>query len=206
MVIPHLISTSAHMNIQNRVDEYVTSYNIIFNLRHLFKSITIIETVSQESLEYLENTGLDVIYSNLGNTSPNKGVNWLNHVKHFLDLSKIDDNDIIIFITGRYKIVNTNILSLIETHMIIEKNEFIAKNDNDLYSGEKGVHTFYMAFTKSKFLDFWDWYQKNSNFTDCIEWDVKKYLETHDKCIILSENIIMGVETRVFQLNNNKIC
>lgn len=206
MVIPHLISTSAHMDIQNRVDEYISSYNIIFNLRHLFKSVTIIETISQEILEYLENTGLDIIYSKLGNTNPNKGVNWLNHVKYFLDLSKIDNNDIIIFITGRYKIVSTDILSLIETYMIVEKNEFIAKNDNDLYYDGKGVHTFYMAFTKSKFLDLWNWYQKNGNFMDCIEWDIKKYLETHDKCLILPKNIIMGVETKVFQSSNNKIC
>lgn len=207
MVKPHLISTSAHMEDSNRILEYVDSYKTISNIKELFKSITIIETISETKLDYLENSGLDIFYSNIGNEDSNKGVNWLKHVTNFLKESKINDNEIVIFVTGRYKIINENIFSLIEKHMIEEKNEFIAKEDNDLYVGEiHGVHTFYMAFTKSKFLNFSKWYETNGKPSDCIEWDVKRYLETNDKCFILSKNIIMGVETRVFESTTNKIC
>lgn len=207
MIKPHLISTSAHIDIPSRIEEYIDSYNLISNLSESFKSITIIETVSQQKLEYLENSGFDIFYSNLGNEHSNKGVNWLNHMTNFISKSKIKDNEIIIFITGRYKMVNTNILSLIENHMISEKNEFIAKDDNDLYPGaDKGVHTFYIAFTKKKFLDFSNWYKENGSPMDCIEWDLKKYLETNENCMILPKNIIMGIETRVFQSTTNKIC
>ena len=204
---PHLISTSAHIENPNRVSEYVDSYKNVFDFKDLFESLTIIETISETKLDYLENSGLDIYYSNLGNNHSNKGVNWLKHVTNFLTQSKINDTDIVIFITGRYKMINDNMLSLIEKHMITEKKEFIAKEDNDLYIGEiHGVHTFYMSFTKAKFIDFSNWYITNGKPMDCIEWDVKRYLESNDKCLILPKNIIMGVETRVFNSTSNKIC
>ncbi len=78
--------------------------------------------------------------------------------------------------------------------MIEEKNEFLAKEDGDVFPKNKGVHTFYIAFTKAKFLNFFEWYKINGRMQDCIEWDVKKYLETHEKCLILPKNFIMGVE------------
>jgi hypothetical protein len=207
MVKPHLISTSAHINDSNRVLEYIDSYKQISEFKDSFKSITIIETISETKLEYLENTDLPVLYSGLGNSHPNKGVNWLHHVTNFLLNSEINDDEIVIFITGRYNLINTNILSLIETHMVKENFDFIAKEDDDLYVGEiHGVHTFFMAFTKAKFLDFSSWYRINGQTNDCIEWDVKRFMLTNDKCLILPKTIIMGVQTRVFTSTSNKIC
>jgi hypothetical protein len=202
----HLISTSAHINDKNRCEEYIECYKIIYDIKHLFESITIIETISKKSIDYLENSGLNVFYSKLGNPSSNKGTNWLNHVSNFLLNSTLNDDDIIIFITGRYRIVSKNIISLIENYMISKNYEFLAKEDTDLYpDSEKGVHTFFMVFTKSKFLDLSDWYQINGKIYNCVEWDVKEYLKTHDKCIILPKDTIMGVETRILSFNN-KIC
>jgi hypothetical protein len=45
----------------------------------------------------------------------------------------------------------------------------------------------------------------NGKIYNCVEWDVKEYLKTHDKCIILPKDTIMGVETRILSFNN-KIC
>jgi hypothetical protein len=194
------------MNDKNRCDEYIDSYKLIYDMKHLFLSTTIIETISQTKIDYLENSGLNVFYSKLGNPSSNKGTNWLNHVSDFLSNSELNDDDIIIFITGRYKIINTNIISLIEDNMLSKKYEFIAKDENDLYPNcEKGVHTFYMVFTKSKFLDFSNWYQTNGQVYNCIEWDVKNYLTTHDKCLILPKYTIIGVETKITSYDGNTI-
>jgi hypothetical protein len=209
MIKPHLIVSSAHMEISDRISEYIDSFKIINDLKEFFESTTIVETISQNKLDYLENSGLDTYYSNLGNPESNKGHNWVRHMTNYLHQSKINDNDIIISMTGRYLIVNKNILSLIEKHIISDNNEFIAKQDNDIYIGEcHGVHTFYMAFTKSKFLDFSNWFEINGRQTCCIEWDVKKYLDSHDNCLILPKETIMGIETKIFHLDghNNKIC
>lgn len=200
----HLISTSAHINDTNRLNEYIESYKLIYDIKHLFLSITIIETISQKKLDYLENSGLNIFYSKLGNYSSNKGTNWLNHVSDFLSNSELNDDDIVIFITGRYKIINTNLISLIEYNMVNKKYEFIAKDENDIYpNSEKGVHTFYMAFTKYKFLDFSNWYKINGQTYNCIEWDLKNYLTTHDKCLILTKETIMGVENKITSYNGN---
>lgn len=204
---PHLISTSAHIDDQNRIYEYIDGYRQINIFKEYFKSITIIETISKTNIYYLEDSGFNIHYSEINNVFKNKGVNWLNHVTTFLNQSDFENNDIIIFITGRYKLINIDIISLINLYMNNNEIEFLAKEDNDLYVGEKhGVHTFLMSFTKSKFLDFSKWYQINGNIDECIEWDVKKYMESHDKCMILSKDIIMGVETKVFGSTFNKIC
>lgn len=114
----HLISTSAHMDSSERIMEYENCYKSIYDLKSSFKSINIIETISKNKLQYLENTGLKVFYSPLNNEHKNKGVNWLRHMTNFISNSEIKDSEIIIFITGRYTIVNTNIISLIEENMI----------------------------------------------------------------------------------------
>jgi len=207
MFKPHIISTSAHLNDPIRVSEYIDGYKLIYGIKEKFDSITIIETISQIKLDYLEDSGLPVYYSKLGNPNLNKGVNWLNHVTSFLSQSTINGDEIVIFITGRYKLINTNIFTLIKTHMLDEKIDFIAKDDSDLYVGDiHGVHTFFMSFTKNKFLDFSNWYHTNGQTNGCIEWDVKKYLEKHNNTLILSKDIIMGVETKVFDTTLNKIC
>jgi hypothetical protein len=205
---PHLISTSAHMDNENRILEYIESYKLIYSFKNFFESVTLIETISKTNLYYLDNSGLDVFYSDLNNPHHNKGVNWVNHVSNYLIKSNIKNDDIVIFITGRYKMINTNIFSFVNQHMIKEKNEFMAKKDGDLYFGSnRGVHTFYFASTKDKFIDFKNWYGQNGNNEIPIEWEVKRYLETNNKCIILPENIILGVETRVFSKSvTDKIC
>lgn len=199
MVKPHLIITTAHINDDNRILEYIVSFEKVLNFKNSFETITIIETVSEEKLNYLENSQLDVYYSKLGNSHPNKGVNKINHVSNFLNNSKINDNEIVVLLTGRYLMVNTNILSLIETHMINNQYEMMSKDDGDVYGWDVGVHTFYFSFTKNKFLEFSNWYQTNAVHSECIEVWVKNYSLNHDKCLILPNNVIMGVETRLYQ-------
>lgn len=200
----HLISTSAHMDSSERIMEYENCYKSIYDLKSSFKSINIIETISKNKLQYLENTGLEVFYSPLNNEHKNKGVNWLRHMTNFISNSEIKDSEIIIFITGRYTIVNTNIISLIEENMIKRNFEFIAKEDNDIYTSviSKGVHTFFIAFTKSKFLDFSSWYEKNGKQLECIEHDLKRYMKTNERCLILPKEITMGIKTKIYKLDH----
>jgi hypothetical protein len=203
----HLISTSAHLIDNERKGEYIDSYKLIKSFEKDFESITIIETISKVPLDYLENCGLKVCYSKLENPYSNKGVNWLNHIVSFLNDSNIENDDIVVFITGRYKLINLNIISIINDYMLNNEIDFIAKDDRDLYPlTPHGVHTFLIAFTKNKFLDFYKWYEKNGTIEDCIEWDLKKYLESSDKSLILPKDEIMGVETRVSSGIKNKIC
>lgn len=197
---PHLVSTSAHLEDFNRIARYKDCYKLISNYKEFFQSISILETISKNKLDYLENTGFNVSYSSLENENCNKGVNWFKHLSYFLITSELKDDDIIVFITGRYNIINMNILHLIEKHMIEQKNQFIAKEDKDVYSDRSdGVHTFYMAFTKSKFLDLSNWFKINGlkNFSSVFEWDVKKYLVTHNECLVLPKNISLGVELQL---------
>ena len=206
MFKPHLISTSAHFKDLDRINRYKESYGLISNYKELFNSVSILETVSKSKLDYLEDTGFNVFYSPLGNHHPNKGVNWIIHLSYFLFNCDLKDDDIIVFITGRYNILNINMLFLIEKYMVEEKNEFIAKEDGSVFEGDNGVHTFYIAFTKAKFLNFFEWYKINGRTQDCIEWDVKKYLATHEKCLILPKNFIMGVELQMIEYPIKHIC
>jgi hypothetical protein len=208
LIKPHIVSTSAYIEDPIRISEYEDSYRLINENKECFESINIVETVSEKKLNYLENYDFNVYYSKLGNSHKNKGVNWLNHVTNFLIESEIPNEDIIIFITGRYRLINNNFLKLINKYMVDDEYEFIAKEDSDIYIGSmNGVHTFFMIFKKRKFLEFSSWYHSNGIKDNCIEWEVKNYLKTHDKTLILSNDFILGVETKIFDKTiNNKIC
>lgn len=202
---PHVISTSAQLHSDIRTNQYIESFNQLKQFTDLFETITLIETVSATTVDYLENTGLRVYYSTLGNPYSDKGVNWVYHIEHFLKESSITDDEVIIFITGRYKLLNDNIVKLINDNMYNKEYDIIAKSDSDMYSGI-GVHTFLIAFRKHKFLEFAEWYRSSGNHNNCVEWEMKKFMEKFDKCLILGKETIIGVETRIASSNTRNIC
>lgn len=155
---------------EQRMLDYKNSFESALLLRDKFDTITIVETVSKEKVKELEDSGINVYYSNFDNSFVNKGINEMFHIQDFLKNSSISDEDLIIKITGRYLIINDNILNI--------NSDFIAKYDGDIYPGNRGVHTFFFGCKKKLFIEFIDTFNfKNNNYdTTCIEWLVKDYI------------------------------
>lgn len=198
----HLLSTSAHFNDTKRINDYVVSYNILPQYIENISTISILETISKEKLDYLENTKFNVYYSGLDNSHINKGYNWLYHIENFLvNNESIGEKDLIIFLTGRYQILNNNMFELIKNNMLLKNYKIIAKDDGDIYPKNSdgsgvGVHTFYMCFEKEIFLNFSKWYKINGTHTNCLEHELKKYMLLNTtQCLVLPKTTILGVET-----------
>jgi len=89
--------------VENRMKEYQECFDIITGFGYKF---FIVETVLSAS-EFLEKNSSNVIYTNINNKNfKNRGSNYVNAFKKFLNHSDFDNNDIIIHITGRYPLVN----------------------------------------------------------------------------------------------------
>lgn len=64
---------------------------------------------------YLDNLGCDVIYtSNNSLNFPNKGMNELLDIKHVIKTYNISDEDFIFKLTGRYKVLNLDLINLVK--------------------------------------------------------------------------------------------
>jgi hypothetical protein len=91
-----------NISVVKRLKEYQECFDIIKNLGYDF---TIVETVLNNS-EFLEKNSNDVIYTNVNGNFRNRGTNYANSFRKFLNQSNFDDNDIIIHITGRYPLTD----------------------------------------------------------------------------------------------------
>lgn len=91
-----------NVSIDNRLKEYQECFDIIKNLGYDF---TIVETALNSS-EFLEKNSKSVIYTNVNGSFKNRGTNYVNAFRKFLNQSNFDDNDIIIHVTGRYPLVD----------------------------------------------------------------------------------------------------
>lgn len=185
-----------------RINDYIGSFNSILPFKDSFKSITLIETISKEKVIYLEKSGFNTYYSGFDNHFDNKGRNEINHIYNFLINNNMDDKDYITKLTGRYKIKNDNLIKNLS-------HDFVAKNDADIYQQGRGVHTFFYAFKKFKFLEFYDWYNKNSievktGKISAIEMDVKNFIDINKNCKMLNKDEIIGVETCLHSKATNR--
>lgn len=206
-MLPHIIISSAHLGDNNRKVQYTESFETVKNRIDKFKSATILETVHNERLDYLENSGINVVYSNIGNPHNNKGKNWVCHIENFLLGSETSGNEIYIFLAGRYKILNDNIFDLINELIINNKYNLFAKEDsetNDIIS--QGVHTFYFSFRKFKFLEFVKWYNSEGNFNLCVEHEMKRYMDSQEDCLVIKKETYLGLEARVWGTGRNFNC
>jgi len=202
---PHLITTSAYfLNDNIREEQYVKSFEDIQNHKDSFETVTIIETISKVDVDYITKTEFNKFYSKIGNPHKNKGVNWVSHIENFLNTTYIEGRDVFVFITGRYRLLNNNIINLINEYTYDKKYDMLAKVDSDIYNG-RGVHTFFISFTKNKFLEFAKWYKKKGNKDVCVEWEMKKFMENKKKCFILDKTVSMGIETNISDSNQKYI-
>lgn len=91
-----------NVTIYDRVKEYQECFDIIKNLGYDF---TIVETVLDSS-EFLERNSKNVIYTNVNGNFINRGTNYVNSFKKFLNQSDFNDDDVIVHVTGRYPLAD----------------------------------------------------------------------------------------------------
>lgn len=115
---------------EQRIDEYKECFDIIKNLG--YENFYIIETALEHS-DFLENHSKNVIYTNVNGKYNNRGTNYTNAFKKFLNESSFNDEDIIIHITGRYPLIND---SFVKNCLNLEQNKigcFKKDADNQFY-------------------------------------------------------------------------
>jgi hypothetical protein len=197
-----LISTSFFIDSEQRINQYIESFQTYHNFKDKFDDVIIIET-SQNNVDYVNDSGFNVFYSPLDNEFPNKGYNWIRHLTNYLNTNiQINDDDILTFITGRYMLVNDNMVNLINTLIVPKKYDLFAKDDSDIYPNDginNGVHTFYFSSRIKTFKDFHKWYFDNQhwNVSGCIEYSLRRYMEkNNNKCIVLPKETVLGVIAR----------
>lgn len=88
---------------EQRVVEYEECFNILKNLG--YENFYIVETALQQS-DFLEKHSKNVFYTNVNGKYNNRGTNYVNAFKKFLNETTFNDDDIIIHITGRYPLLN----------------------------------------------------------------------------------------------------
>lgn len=198
----HLIITSASFpkdecqaklgySFEVRSADYQTSFYHALRFRPQLDSLTVLETVSRERVDVLEQSGIAVHYSKCNNGYANKGVNEALHLWNFLANQHIQEDDIIVKLTGRYVLLNLDILRHFSAGI-----EAVAKNDGDLYHpSSRGVHTFLWAFRKSFLRDFVS--QLDRATEDPIEWHVKAFARKR-QAVLLEKNQPLGVMTCLF--------
>lgn len=89
-------------------------------IKHLLKLIKnndnlhpVIVENNGERKTYLNDINCDIVYTESNIKSNNKANNELSDIKTVINKYNIHDNDIIIKLTGRYKIINLNFINLI---------------------------------------------------------------------------------------------
>lgn len=194
-----------------RIEDYKKSFELANIFKENFESIIILETVSKERVDFLHEYGFNVYYSSVNNFFSNKGLNEIDHINNYLidNNYSIDDNDIIIKLSGRYFIENMNILNYIN-----KKYDLVVKDDSDIYKSGLGVHSFYYAISKKLFFDFYifvdlDFDNKEYKKNICIEWELKNFVKTlpDEICYIIPPSDKIGVITNTYyrDINNRKI-
>jgi hypothetical protein len=97
---------------EQRKIEYLDSLNIIS--RQVEKNnIIILETVLSGG-SFFEEIGFDVFYSQTHNNSlKNKGVKEANAIINFFEKRKIDDDELVVKLTGRYKLLSNYFFDIV---------------------------------------------------------------------------------------------
>jgi hypothetical protein len=88
---------------EQRILEYEECFNIIKGFGYF--DFYIVETVLSYS-DFLEKHSKNVFYTNVNGKYNNRGTNYVNSFKKFLNESKFNDDDIIVHITGRYPLTD----------------------------------------------------------------------------------------------------
>lgn len=88
---------------EQRIAEYEECFNIIKGFG--YEDFYIVETALSNS-DFLEKHSKNVFYTNVNGKYNNRGTNYVNAFKKFLNQNNFNDDDIIIHITGRYPLTD----------------------------------------------------------------------------------------------------
>ena len=102
---------------EQRINEYEECFNIIKSFG--YKDFYIVETALEYS-EFLEKHSNNVFYTNVNGKFNNRGTNYVNAFKKFLNESSFNDDDIIVHITGRYPLIND---SFFKNSLTLDQNK-----------------------------------------------------------------------------------
>lgn len=173
----HVIITTANIaeSYKARKDQYVESIEACLKYSQYFDSYNVLECVSAHE-PYLDR--YNTAYSSLDNAYPNKGLNEMNHLRHYLQQSDLQDTDAIIKLSGRYIVEDSYFFEKVAEYR--HEIDSLFKNDNDVYVGN-GYHTFLYYMKKGLFINTINSLNFSTDNMTPIEWDVKNYLMTGDR-------------------------
>jgi len=186
-----LLITCANLNSEDRCKKYTESFDSVSLFKDRFVDVNVLETVSIDNCDYYNKCVFKKQFSNIGNFYHDKGYNWINHVKKFLDNS---DHQDYLFLTGRYLMLNDNLLDIIDSN---KDYKLIAKNDADIYGSGNGVHMFYFYFQKDIFIEFYNFCMSDADKQTPIEWKLKRFMENRKNCFIIPSLTSLGVLARI---------
>ena len=118
-----IITTSIHnkngiINFTHRKNRYLQCITSLLNLIKNMKDIRpiIVENNGQDNT-YLNDLSCDILYTNNNNSVfGHKGGNELADIKEVINHYHINDDDTIIKLTGRYKILNLDFINLVQNN------------------------------------------------------------------------------------------
>lgn len=168
----HVIATSANLenNYDVRKQQYLTglaSLVLNYNINPY-----IIETCRKT--DYLTEH-----FIGHSNHSENKGINEFINIDNFFKStdSKFKDDDVIIKISLRYKIISSYFLDAIRT----SDHEVYCKSSSDIYGPQDtGVHSFLFAMKYKCWKEFLSTFNRNVHRDDPIECQLASYFNNTD--------------------------
>lgn len=189
----HLIATSANLeeNFEQRKSQYIEGLESIkkfYNIKPI-----IIETVNPTN--YLNET----FFSNY-TLSANKGIREIVNIENFFNSTdiKFQDNDHIIKMTLRYKLMSSTLIDTI----LSNNHDVYCKWSKDLYGPQdRGVHTFLFSMKYKLWKEFIKTFNRSAHKDYPIELEISKFVE--NKRTKYLENL--GIEARPIGLKQIRI-
>jgi hypothetical protein len=118
-----------HVNHEHRKQKYIscieTALKFVENRENIIP-IIVENNSSANVTTYLENFGCDIVYTDNNKLQlPNKGGNEMLDIQQVIKEHNIHDDDIVIKLTGRYKMLSDHFFNLVQDH--VEKHEAFIK-------------------------------------------------------------------------------
>lgn len=104
-------------NHNHRKNRYINSINSTLNLIKNKNIKPIIVENNEKRQTYLDGLNCDIVYTDNNRLHfKEKAVNELYDIKHVINHYKIQEDDVVIKLTGRYKILNSSFFDLVENN------------------------------------------------------------------------------------------
>jgi len=114
IVNKHGVQNNSHR--QNRYNECIQQLLQLIHNNSNIKPIVVENNGSRQT--FLNDLNCDVCYTDNNKFNyTHKGVNELLDIKEVIDKYKIQDDDMVIKLTGRYKLLNLNFIKLVESNI-----------------------------------------------------------------------------------------